>query len=88
MITIAAKDIFYANVPGFTRRSFSEGELLAKARSLKFLYVNMAAGYFIDNEAVQQQGDKPLTIENFMARFFNYCMCTRIIIEKPKKNRL
>lgn len=34
------------------------------------------AGYCIDNEAKQQADRRPLTIEEFMARFFNYSVCT------------
>jgi hypothetical protein len=32
----------------------------------------MADCYCIDNEAIQQRDGRPLTIANFMARFFNY----------------
>jgi hypothetical protein len=43
--------------------------------ALKFYYVNMNACYSIDNEAIWRSNCRPLTISNFMARFFNYLFC-------------
>ena len=44
-------------------------------RALKLLYVNMIGCYFIDNEPIHQYNFKALTIEYFMACFFNYILC-------------
>jgi hypothetical protein len=44
----------------------------AASRALKLFYVNTSDRYFTDNELVAQPARQPLTIEKFMARFFNY----------------
>ncbi|OQP65238.1 hypothetical protein A3860_16340 [Niastella vici] len=51
----------------------------------------MNAFYYTDNERLPQEERQPLTIKDFMARFFNYYLCEmipdksgQVLIEKPK----
>ena len=38
----------------------------------------MNAFYYTDNERLPQEERHPLTIKDFMARFFNYYLCEMI----------